>query len=152
MSSKSVPPSIKETAFDCPHCGAYTTQQWYGLYAQGLPNDHRIPSIVSEEFLEKIRQANAPADAKETALKRFQRSRSGLVTLSEGTDNHYSHSAENLHLSQCFNCRELSVWIHDRLVLNSKRSGASIRCNFLRSKRTSVRHNPSSRSLKASKS
>ena len=31
--SKHVDPATDKTAFTCPHCGAYTTQVWYGLRA-----------------------------------------------------------------------------------------------------------------------
>jgi hypothetical protein len=123
---KSVMPSIKETAFDCPHCGAYTTQRWYHLYTQGLSDDHRIPTVIDEQFLENVRLANIPAEAKETALKRFQKSRSGLLILSEKADSCYAYSVDNLYLSQCFNCKEFSVWIYDRLVFPTLRDRRQI--------------------------
>jgi hypothetical protein len=56
MPPKSVTPSIRETAFDCPHCGAYTTQTWYELWAIGLSGQLPIPFIPDKDFLEGIRQ------------------------------------------------------------------------------------------------
>jgi hypothetical protein len=42
MSRKSVSPSVNEVAFDCPHCGAYTTQTWFLL-----TRSHWTGSVVS---------------------------------------------------------------------------------------------------------
>jgi len=36
MSKKSLPPSIKETAFQCAHGGPFTTQYWYTVHANRL--------------------------------------------------------------------------------------------------------------------
>lgn len=117
MPPKSATPSIRETAFDCPHCGAYTTQSWYDLYAQGRSDEHRIPTLASAQLLENIREAKSfPPEAKEDALKKFEKQLSGLVCLNTQASDSYAYLANNLHLSQCFNCREFSVWIFDRLV------------------------------------
>ena len=82
MPPKSVTPSIQETAFDCPHCGAYTTQTWYEVFAKRRPDEYRTPSLVTAQFLEKIRADKAfPSEEKEAPLKRFQKELSGLVCL-----------------------------------------------------------------------
>jgi Domain of unknown function (DUF4145) len=126
MPPKSVTPSIRETAFDCPHCGAYTTQTWYDLYAKGRSVEDRTPILVTEQFLQRIREAKElPPEEKENALKRFQKELSGLVYLNAQGSNTYACSVDNLHLSQCFNCREFSVWIYDRPVFPVVRGGPS---------------------------
>ena len=45
-SVKYVPPSVKETAFNCPHCGALTTQQWYVLAADEVGRELRLPFLI----------------------------------------------------------------------------------------------------------
>ena len=55
--SKSVEPSIAETAFSCPHCGAFTTQFWYKLFAEALGDDSKktpfIPKRADKEKMER---------------------------------------------------------------------------------------------------
>ena len=120
MPPKSVTPSIRETAFDCPHCGAYTTQMWYDLYAKGRSDEHRTPVLVNAQFLERIRaDKNLPPEVKQEMLERFEKELSGLVCLNVQPVDTYATLANNLHLSRCFNCREFSVWIYDRLVFPS---------------------------------
>jgi len=53
MKKKSNPPSINEQAFDCPHCGAYTTQYWFDVLSDGR-KDNAPPSMPSSEIRELI--------------------------------------------------------------------------------------------------
>jgi len=47
-------PNIKETAFSCPHCGAYTTQYWYNGYVEAIKdNANKIPFIPNSEDYNK---------------------------------------------------------------------------------------------------
>jgi Domain of unknown function (DUF4145) len=122
MPPKSVMPSIQATAFDCPHCGAYTTQIWYDLYAKSRSNEDRTPVLPTPQFLERIRtDKDIPAKIKEEGLKRFEKQSSGLVCLNAPPADTYATRADNLHLSWCFNCGEFSVWIFDRLVFPASR-------------------------------
>ena len=54
MERKSVPPSINETAFDCPHCGAFTTQFWFEVTSKHLDDQQGTPSLPDEEWLKRI--------------------------------------------------------------------------------------------------
>ncbi len=49
MAAKSIPPSINETAFDCPHCGAFTTQFWFDVYANPFAEDRRTLFLPDEK-------------------------------------------------------------------------------------------------------
>ena len=55
---KHVVPSTKETAFSCPHCGAFTTQFWHKLFAERLPDKTPTPFIPAEA--DKDRFADDP--------------------------------------------------------------------------------------------
>jgi hypothetical protein len=123
MPPKSGTPSIRETAFGCPHCGAYTSQTWHVLYAQTY-SAQQTPSLVTEQFLEKIRAGDLSPENKEAALKRFGKALSGLVCLfAQPKDIYTAGRADNLHLSCCFNCGEFSVWVYDKLVFPESRHG-----------------------------
>ena len=110
-----VSPSINEIAFNCPHCGAYTSQKWWQLFAEPLKNNE-APAPPGEDWLKKIDEDTAlSAEAKERFCTYVKNIHSGLVFL-ESTENPcYSQTrAENLHLSECFVCKKISVWVHDR--------------------------------------
>ena len=57
MAAKSTPPSITETAFDCPHCGAFTTQHWLSLYATYFDEKQRTPIIPDKEMEQRIQDS-----------------------------------------------------------------------------------------------
>ncbi len=117
---KIVPPSIRETAFSCPYCGALTTQYWHQTYARRCPTDSLLPLIVTQEDRERIASDQQIANRKEL-LKFADRSLSGFIFLEETADRNYTYPINNLHLSQCFNCEKYAVWFHDRLLLPRER-------------------------------
>jgi hypothetical protein len=123
MPPKGIMASINETAFDCPHCGAYTTQSWYDLRASRRSDDSRTPGLVDEEWVQSIRASkDIPEEAKSEHLPLLEKQSSGLVCL--GTDGYPTTNAVfNLHLSRCFNCKEFSVWRYDKLIFPESRQG-----------------------------
>ncbi len=48
---KYVSPSVKETAFNCPHCGALAMQCWWDLYSRPIRRENRLPIVISPENL-----------------------------------------------------------------------------------------------------
>ena len=126
MTKKAFPPSIKETAFECPHCGAYTTQYWYTLHANRLEGDHPVPFLPDAEYMEYMRlleqDTELPPDAKAKHLAWCRKLAGGSVFLSE--DGKWSsHDACNLFLSECYNCKKMAVWVHDSLVFPHEKQG-----------------------------
>jgi hypothetical protein len=126
MSRKSVLPSIKETAFDCPHCGAYTTQYWFGTYAQEK-DDNRTPNIYDKEMISRVQQAtDIPENIKNNFFDTYARQKTGLVFLRKLDNSQYArYDVENLHLSKCYNCGKVAVWVHSNLLFPGKKSGAA---------------------------
>jgi hypothetical protein len=113
---KHVPASIRETAFNCPHCGAFTSQSWYKAdtfpYADGetpiFPGMDFIDATMRDGRLsdQTIKQRIAYTAKISEGLLFFEASRDGPITL----------QVTNLNLSKCFNCQEIAVWVHDRLL------------------------------------
>jgi hypothetical protein len=121
LQKKYVAASVSETAFNCPHCGALASQQWYRLYIAGLDNSPFIPGTdFSQKVLDDKELDNA---MKERFLEAARRLNSGLIFIEKGTQNYSDRVAENLFLSQCFNCRQIAVWVHDRLVFPPELQG-----------------------------
>ena len=124
MPKKETPPSIKETAFCCPHCGAFTTQHWLKLHAQHIEDEHPTPTIPDPELKERIlNNSEIPEGAKSHFLTWVEKMSTGHIFL-EKTDGKYIYrDVNNLFLSECYNCKKISVWVHDRLVFPNEKEG-----------------------------
>ena len=125
MTAKSTPPSTSETAFDCPHCGAFTTQHWFKLHADHVDKEHRLPTIPDEKMKEGIRSAKElDAEMKNNLLGWIGKMDSGLIFLDQNKQGAYIYNdVNNLFLSQCYNCKKVAVWVHHNLVFPAQRLG-----------------------------
>ena len=125
MSKPTTPPSLSETAFDCPHCGAFTTQHWYKLHANRIGEKERTPSIPDVGARERIASAKElEPDHKQRLLDWVDKVLLGLVLLDRNQNGAYvNNDVGNLHLSECFNCRKVAVWVHRSLVFPAQKAG-----------------------------
>lgn len=115
--SKTVAPSISETAFSCPHCGAFTTQFWYKLFADEFRGDDRkIPYIPKPQHRTKLGDAKMEPEQKERLLTWLDKMLTGLVFFDRKDSKSLRLGVENLHLSKCYNCDKIAVWVNERLV------------------------------------
>jgi hypothetical protein len=117
------PPSIKETAFDCPHCGAYTTQFWYELVARSVDGDPPLPFFVDGE--EELGPLRLKAAAEEKLTRFFENMKSGLPFFEEAEHISLRLFVRNLSLSKCYRCKKLAVWVSDRVLFPPRRSGVT---------------------------
>lgn len=116
-------PSIKRQSFSCPHCGALAHQDWYSCYAEakeenGLPNIGR-PADEFEEWLKALQKEEPSLNEKGKSVLRGMNSRMrlGKVYFREPIDGVWVELLiDNLNVSRCFSCGEMSVWVHDRVV------------------------------------
>ena len=100
MSTKSNPPSIKDQAFECPHCGAYTTQYWYNVLAD-MRKDNATPTIPGCEIREALKNDDKlPAEVKSKHLEWCDKMDTGLIFFGEGKTNYPDEFANNIHLSK----------------------------------------------------
>lgn len=114
----SIQPSIREVAFDCPHCGAFTSQTWFDLYAEEITNDERIPSLADRDWLEEVQTDDRlDTESKNRIVVFLEKGLSGFVFLDRRSDGKYIYKGvHNLNLSLCFACKGVAVWVHDRLI------------------------------------
>ena len=109
-------PSIHEIAFCCPHCSAFTSQYWFGLGANSLSGDTPIPFIPTAKGRKAVEDNPKPSsDDRKRLLDYFDQLLTGLVFLEAG-GKYGGYKVENLHLSRCYNCKKVAVWVHDRLL------------------------------------
>lgn len=125
MNRAANPPSISSTAFDCPHCGAYTTQHWFRLHADRLDEKQRVPSFPGPETKERIGKAkDIDAARKESLLRWIDNVLAGLVLVERNQSGSYvNYDTSNLHLSECYNCKQIAVWVHRSLAFPAQRAG-----------------------------
>lgn len=119
------PPLATSTAFDCPHCGAYTTQNWFTLHANAIDRASRTPNLPGEEEKKRIQATKEVGPENKAHLIEFvERIQSGLVFLDRNANGvMLRNDVRNLHLSICFNCRKVAVWVHESLVFPHERAG-----------------------------
>lgn len=123
MSKEPSPPSISETAFDCPHCGAYTTQYWFDVLANSR-DKNATPNIPDEETKKRISgDADIPEETKRNLLDWCEKMGSGLVILKKNKGTYAYKDANSLHLSQCYNCDKVAVWVHGNLIFPNEKLG-----------------------------
>ncbi|MDP2030769.1 MAG: DUF4145 domain-containing protein [Thiobacillus sp.] len=124
MNRKSNPPSVSETAFECPHCGAYTTQHWYKLAAEKMDGDRRNPGFPDAGMRQRIPQLDIDAEKRAELIQWIDNMDSGLAFL-EKNSFRSSYTVNNLNISECFNCSKIAVWVHQSLIFPLQREGAS---------------------------
>jgi hypothetical protein len=121
---KHVPPSLKETAFNCPHCGTLTSQTWYQTYAREPKGVTKLLFFPDMDVINSILNDNELDDeAKEHHVAFITKIHNGLIFFQGKEDAYTPLQAVNLHLSRCFNCGEISVWVYDRLLFPPELNG-----------------------------
>ena len=113
-----VSPSVRETAFNCPHCGALAKQYWSSLHATRNVEKKPLPLIVGQEQHKEINLVDFKDDAeREDFLQLVDLMTDGRPFLWETKDRIYSRTRlHNIFISKCFNCKDVSIWIYDKLV------------------------------------
>jgi len=124
MAKDKIPPSIKETAFNCPHCGAFTTQYWFKLFPEKLEKNN-VPNIPDASFKEVVQQDDTfTAENKRQLFRWYDEMTAGLVFIEEEEDPTYCRNrTHNLFLSKCYNCGKIAVWVHDNIVFPPEKQG-----------------------------
>jgi len=124
MAKKTNPPSIKETAFDCPHCGAFTTQYWFKIFAKEMEGTNKLPAIPDALFKEGVQQdEQLTKDQKRQFLEWYDKMATGLVFIKENENTYVRYKINNLFLSKCYNCGQMTVWVHDNIVFPPEKQG-----------------------------
>ncbi|MDM3870378.1 DUF4145 domain-containing protein [Porticoccus sp. W117] len=116
-------PTTSKTAFNCPHCSALTTQNWFKVFAGRFDEKQRTPTFPTEETLRKVSATHEiPEDVKTELLNNYRKLMSGYPFLKKSEESPYNPpKVSNCFITSCYNCKELTIWIHDKIVYpNSK--------------------------------
>ncbi|WP_181174579.1 DUF4145 domain-containing protein [Mesorhizobium sp. B2-3-10] len=114
MSGKYVPPSVNLTAFNCPHCSALAKQFWHVASCSPLNKD-QSPRIWSRDNVSTFDFSKVDKENIGALKKKLAELATGMPFLDENR-NYKSLDILNLHLSRCFNCDKISIWIYNRMV------------------------------------
>lgn len=112
-------PVLGRASFSCPHleCSANSLQRWYKLLVTANNTeqpisvfDYRDRITVSNDRKMTDKQKNELLDYINKQLTRkpfFQNSDESMYG---------EQSLENVFISKCFSCNQISIWLHERLI------------------------------------
>lgn len=113
---KFVPPSLNETAFNCPHCGALTTQTWYSLTAKEMKKGEKPVRLDESSYEWDVWRGLEDGEEKEHAQTWVRRMFTGVPFTDRGERNYYGKRLYNADLSECYNCNDIAIWIGSTLA------------------------------------
>ncbi len=129
MTKKHISPSVQLQSFNCPHCGALAHQYWYRLYARESHSnklDIWYPSRYEQRVKEESKK-NRDKLSKES-MDVIRKKSEGKVFFTPDPYKPYrntgctipdistSYTLHNVFISECHSCKELSLWMHDKLI------------------------------------
>lgn len=109
-----VPPSLGAASFNCPHCEALSHQSWFKHFLLNFASGERpcilsareIPIATTGESFEKLLE-----------IARFRAIASKKISLhNHGFKQCSAIELLNVHVSECYSCKQFSVWVADDLV------------------------------------
>lgn len=114
---KYVPPSITETAFNCPHCGALANQTWFHLRADPKRKDELPFRLAEDNFNRERMERIENPEEREEALALAARVIAGAPFIDRNQSGKYTYwDLYNADLSQCYNCDKVALWVQSALV------------------------------------
>ncbi|CRM18736.1 DUF4145 domain-containing protein [Pseudomonas sp. 24 R 17] len=114
---KYVPPSVKETAFNCPHCGAFAQQFWNSVYLDLNSDEHPMPGVYTQQDYDALEfAANDNSQERRDIEEWLAEMIVGVPFIEVNSSSTLSRrKLSNCNVSVCYNCDRPSVWVHDNL-------------------------------------
>lgn len=126
--NKYVPPTINETAFNCPHCGAFAMQHWLSSHADPFEEGQTPSSLIFDQLMKLDLNDIAPEKREQTKrLIELMDTGRPFIDSSSLYPKHPDYDVQNVFISQCYNCKDIAIWIYDRLIW--PRKGAALPAN-----------------------
>jgi hypothetical protein len=87
------------------------------VYANAVGGDKPVPFVPTEQHRQfLLNDFEAEREGKQKLIEWLDKVQTGLVFLETKSGKYVEDRAINLHLSKCYNCKKLAVWVHERLL------------------------------------
>ncbi|WP_319477376.1 DUF4145 domain-containing protein [Marispirochaeta aestuarii] len=118
MQKNSNAPAIDKPAFNCPHCGAFTTQYWYNVYLDQFPRNSPTPFIPGIDAIKRIEtNTELPAEIKEEQIAKIRKTINGELFIEDSLFESFKFfPLKNLFIAECYICSKVSIWIFDKII------------------------------------
>lgn len=115
---KYVSPSVEETAFNCPHCGALAKQFWNSIYLSARPEAQPLPHIYTQKDIDNLELDKSLRSTDMQSMVDWLDKMILGYPLVESTSAAISsrHQLMNCNVSRCYNCDRISVWVYNNLM------------------------------------
>ncbi len=110
-------PELGKKSFSCPHCGAHAHQDW-AYFVKGYYTKGDGPYVPRTDVIEVIeKDQNFQGDKKENLKIYYNKRLSKKPFFEDHSDSPGSrYTVENLYMSVCFSCKEISLWKCDEII------------------------------------
>jgi uncharacterized protein DUF4145 len=123
MPPKHVVPAIDLKSFSCPHCGALADQSWFATFAKRIDKD-QLPNIWTPARVDELRKEFKKSSSAEghdhftsDILPRLERIAQGRPAIEARSEDRYvSYDFENIFISRCYSCKDITIWRHDTIL------------------------------------
>ncbi|WP_429142013.1 DUF4145 domain-containing protein [Aeromonas hydrophila] len=113
MSDSLKNPSVKEKAFNCPHCNAYAAQDWYNLCVDPCGYRGELPQTYGVENYDYLTATPEDCDYTIDDVREFISGKISVISMHRTLG---TKKIKNAFASQCHNCDGVAVWVTDNLV------------------------------------
>jgi hypothetical protein len=117
MPPKHVAPAITLESFSCPHCGALAHQTWFVVSATQI-GAGKTPFLMTQQLFAQAKsdpELNQYRDKKEI-FENWEQAATGRAFLKTTDGIRTFFELTNLHVSQCYSCKEIAIWRYDTLL------------------------------------
>lgn len=114
---KSVTPSTQATAFSCPYCGAFASQDWSKVFTERYRGEVTKPFLIGRGGSADVDFSGLTADQREMASAWADKMGLGEPFMERPKVEPYqTQILQNVNVSSCYNCKKHAIWVYTEMV------------------------------------